>query len=101
MPKIIKPCLDPAEVDPSPVYYALESVAKFSGDCDDWVTIKVEIMQRLNPFYRRFFSTRDPKTKEQSMNDFEISLAERFRDLTGRTLILRTREQRRKIYGKI
>lgn len=101
MPKIIKPSLDPSIVDPSSVYSTLESVAKFSGDCDDWVTIKIEIMQRLNPYHRRFFSTRDPKTKEQSMNGFEIQLAEKFLALTGTTLILRTREQRRKIYGKI
>ncbi len=101
MPKVIKPCLDPREVDPSPVYKELDAVASFARDCDDWVTIKIEVMQRLNPYYRRFFSTRDPKTKEQSMNDFERDIAERFRSITGRTLILRTREERRKIYGKI
>jgi hypothetical protein len=101
MPKTVRKCLDPREVDPSPVYQELESVARTCDGIDDWVTVKVEIMQRLNPYYRRFFSTRDPKTKEQSMNEFEVEIARRYAELTGIELILRTREQRRAIYGKI
>jgi hypothetical protein len=58
-------------------------------------------MQRLNPSLRRLFSTRDRITKEQSLNDFERDLVERYRQKTGIFLIVRTREERREIYGKI
>jgi hypothetical protein len=93
--------LTPEDVDVSPVLAVLEEISIFAGDCDDWVTVKREVMQRLNPGLRRLFSTRDPLTKEQSMNSFEIMLAAKFYEHTGTKLILRTREERRQIYGSI
>jgi hypothetical protein len=47
------------------------------------------------------FSTRDSITKEQSLNDFERDLVKRYKQKTGINLIVRTREERREIYGKI
>ena len=93
--------LTPDDVDVSPVFDVLAEVAEYASDCDDWVTVKREIMQRLNPKMRRLFSTRDPITKEQSMNDFEVLLSDKFYEHTGTRLILRTREERREIYGSI
>lgn len=100
MPKN-KTKLKPEDVDISPVLEVLEEVSSYAGECDDWVTVKREIMQRLNPRLRRLFSTRDPITKEQSMNDFEAFLSAKFYEHTGVKLILRTREERREIYGSI
>jgi len=93
--------ITPNDVDVSPVLSVLDDVSEFAGGCDDWVTIKIEIMQRLHPSLRRLFSTRDRITKEQSLNDFEKDLVERYRQKTGIDLIVRTREERREIYGKI
>jgi len=93
--------ITPHDVDVSPVLHALDEIASFAEGCDDWVTIKIEIMQRLHPSLRRLFSTRDSITKEQSLNDFERDLVERYKQKTGIDLIVRTREERREIYGKI
>ena len=49
---------------------------------------------------RKNFSTRNPKTKEQSLNDFERELITYYRQITGVTLVLRTLEERRELdYG--
>ena len=74
-------------------------VASFGGGCDDWVTIKKEIMKGLNPSLRKNFSTRDPKTKEQSLNNFERDIISYYKDLTGVALKLRTLEERREMFG--
>ena len=75
----------------------LHLVSTFVGDCDDWVTIKKQIMKYLPPKIRKNFSTRDQKTKEQSINDFEKELINYYKGLTGVSLVLRTLDERRKL----
>jgi hypothetical protein len=74
-------------------------VSGFVGDCDDWVMIKKEIMKGLPPAVRKNFSTRDPKTKEQTLNKFEIELINYYCKVTGISLKLRTLAERREIFG--
>lgn len=80
---------------------ALEEAAHISkvalNNTDDWVTIKKIILRSIRSELRTSFSTRDPKTKEQSLNEFEIQLIEKYKELTGITLICRTREERKKL----
>ena len=72
-------------------------VASYADDCDDWVTIKKEIMRGIPSELRKNFSTRDPKTKEQNLNDFEKCLINYYKEHTGISLILRTLSERREM----
>ena len=66
---------------------------------DDWVTIKKIMLRSLHPDLRKSFSTRDPKTKEQSLNEFEKQLIIKYKEITGITLICRTLKERRELNG--
>jgi len=79
----------------------VEFVASYAGDCDDWVTIKKQIMLGIPSHLRKNFSRRDQKTKEQWLNDFEIYLISYYKDLTGVDLKLRTLAERRELFGDI
>jgi len=76
----------------------VDFVATYSGDCDDWVTIKKQVLLNLPPRLRKRFSTRDPKTKEQWLNDFEKELINYYRDTNGVDLVLRTLRERREMF---
>ena len=70
-------------------------VASYAGDCDDWVTIKKQLLLNLAPRLRKNFSTRDSKTKEQWLNEFEKYLINYYKEETGISLVLRTLDERR------
>ena len=65
---------------------ALKTVHSFV-DVDDWIVIKKELLKTLPAGLRRAFSTRDPITKRQHLNDFERRLMERWSEMTGRPCI--------------
>jgi hypothetical protein len=75
----------------------IQEVVMYVGDCDDWVTIKKEIMKGIPAALRKNFSTRDPKTKEQWLNDFDKMVINYYKEMTGVDLVLRTIEERRKL----
>lgn len=41
---------------------------------DNWITIKKYILRYSHPDIRKYFTTRHPKSKKHSLNDFETSL---------------------------
>jgi len=86
---------------PDRITVQLEEVASYVGDCDDWVTIKKEVMRGIPPALRKNFSTRHPKTKEQQLNEFEERLIERYESLTGIQLVLRSLDERRELFGPL
>ena len=73
---------------PLEILEALERVSSYFVDETDWMTFKKEVLKNLRPETRRLFSTRDPKTKGQSLNDFELKLIEHWFQRTGVTLVL-------------
>ena len=73
-------------------------ISSYVGDCDDWVTVKKQVLLNLAPRLRKNFSTRNPKTKEQWLNNFEKELINYYRDVTGVNLVLRSLDERRKIF---
>ncbi len=77
---------------------AVDLVFSYVGDCDDWVTVKKQILLNLPSKLRKNFSTRDPKTKEQSLNKFESDMIIYYKDSTGVQLILRTLAERRELF---
>lgn len=73
----------------------IDFVSLYVGDCDDWVTIKKQIMRGIPSSLRTNFSTRDPITKEQNLNQFEKTVINYYKNLTGVNLVLRTLQERR------
>ena len=73
-------CID--DFDPR-IKNTVDFVMKYAGSSDDWVLIKKEIMKSLPWQLRTNFSTRDRKTYEQRMNDFEKMIAEYWKSKTG------------------
>ena len=73
-------------------------VSEYVGDCDDWVTVKKQVLLNLPPAARKNFSTRNSKTKEQWLNDFEKDLIIYYKEMTGIDLVLRTLDERRELF---
>lgn len=67
---------------------AVDFVMSYAENSEDWVIVKKEIMKQLPWQLRVNFSTRDRKTYEQRMNDFERMLVEYWAERTGRRLLL-------------
>ena len=84
---------------PDRIVEQLEFVASYADDCDDWVTVKKEVMRGIPSPLRKNFSTRDPKTKEQQLNEFEKHVIEFWKEKTGTELKLRSLSERRKLFG--
>tara|TARA_R110000824_G_scaffold96509_6_gene231068 strand:+ start:389 stop:670 length:282 start_codon:yes stop_codon:yes gene_type:complete len=76
----------------------IDLVAKYCSDCDDWVTIKKEIMKGLPSGLRKLFSRRDPITKEQRPNNFDHLVINYYKDISGIELVIRTLKERREMF---
>ena len=86
---------------PSRVLEQIDFVSSYAANCDDWVEIKKQILLGIPSSLRTRFSTRDPKTKEQYLNNFEKMIIEYWKIKTGIDLKLRSLEERREIFGTI
>ena len=53
---------------------------------DDWLSMKKYLLRSLPADVRSHFSTRDPKTKKQNLNEFEIEIIKRYKKLTGKEI---------------
>jgi len=58
------------------VLSALKEVLSYASHVEDWLVVKKELLKILPPDERTSFSTRDPITKQQRMNEFEKKLSE-------------------------
>jgi len=74
---------------PSEIIRAIEEILVYFGREDSWMVFKKELLKTLNPKHRRGFSLRDPKTKQNSINTFERTIIEYWRELTGVQLVLK------------
>jgi len=83
--------------DRKQIFESVDFVSSYVGDCNDWVTIKKQIMRGIPSRLRKNFSTRDPITKEQNINQFEKDVINYYKELTGMNLILRTLDERREL----
>jgi 8-oxo-dGTP pyrophosphatase MutT (NUDIX family) len=68
---------------------ALLEVFKYARNVDDWIVVKKELLKTLSSDDRTVFSTRDPVTKKQSMNEFECELGALWSGMTGRALVFK------------
>lgn len=83
---------------PDRVAEQIEFVMSYASECDDWVEIKKQIMLGIPSNLRSNFSTRDPLTKEQCLNDFEKEIINYWKEKTGTHLKLRTLAERRDLF---
>ncbi len=61
----------------------LNIASKVLGSDDDWMDFKKIMLKTLPSSMRKKFSTRDPKTKKQTLNDFEIKMIDIYFKKTG------------------
>jgi hypothetical protein len=73
----------------------LLEIRNYAMNVKDWQTIKKEILKSLPPSDRKFFSTRDPYTKQQTLNEFERTVVEKWEKLTSVKLIIKSRDARK------
>ena len=66
----------------------IDLAAKVLGKQDSWMDFKKIMLRSLPPKMRKKFSTRDPVTKQQSLNQFEERVIESYYRKTGIKLIL-------------
>jgi hypothetical protein len=81
---------------PPKIIDQISLISQYAEDCDDWVTIKKEIMKSIPSQMRKLFSRRDPITKEQSPNEFDLAVIDYYYETTGIKLKIRTLDERRK-----
>jgi hypothetical protein len=72
---------------------AISFVAGYVGGTTDWIVIKKELLKTLSPEDRRYFSTRDPVTKKQGLNNFEKIVMEKWYQTTGNRPIFMGRNE--------
>ena len=53
---------------------------------DDWLSMKKYLLRSLPTDIRSHFSTRDPKTKKQNINEFEVEIIKRYEKMTGKEM---------------
>lgn len=68
---------------PKRVIEELEMISQLAGQEQDWMVVKRLLLLSLPSRMRTLFSTRDPKTKRQTLNSFEKELIELYNDMTG------------------
>lgn len=68
---------------PKRVVEELTLIAELAGQEEDWMVVKRLLLLSLPPKLRTLFSTRDAKTKMQSLNDFEKKLIQMYYGMTG------------------
>ena len=79
---------------PEQVASAVDYVATYLGDNDDWVDVKIEIMNSLRPELRRLFSRRDQATRDQVVSEFDRAVMERYNSVSGVSLVVRPLRER-------
>jgi len=81
---------------PRKIIVQIHEVSSYAGSCDDWVTIKKEILKGIPSCLRKKFSRRNSLTKEQEPNDFDRDVINYYREYTGIELKIRPLAERKK-----
>jgi hypothetical protein len=63
-------------------------VYNYAPDIGEWKILKKELLKTLHPDYRKFFSTRDQRTKALNFNDLEKEIVEEWKKIAGVDLYL-------------
>ena len=68
---------------PNRVLEELTLIATVAKNESSWISIKKQLLLSLPPKLRKLFSTRDAKTKRQSLNIFENQIIDVYEEMTG------------------
>ena len=68
---------------PNRVLEELTLIATVAGNENNWISIKKQLLLSLPQKLRKLFSTRDAKTKKQSLNLFENHIIDVYEKMTG------------------
>ena len=68
---------------PNRILEELTLIATVAGNESNWISIKKQLLLALPSKLRKLFSTRDAKTKRQSLNIFENHLIDAYEKMTG------------------
>lgn len=66
---------------------ALQFIHSYAPNIDEWILLKKELLKTLPVEIRKKFSTRDPKTKKHSINQFEQSIIDEWNKLTEKLIV--------------
>ena len=72
----------------SKIEEAINFVHSYAPSIKEWKVLKKELLKCLHPNQRKLFSTRDPSTKKIIINQFELSLIDKWKTITGVDLYL-------------
>ena len=68
---------------PERIIDELVFIAGYGSQDGQWMPVKKYLLLSIPSEMRKMFSTRDPKTKKQSLNEFEKVVIDIYEDLTG------------------
>ena len=68
---------------PNKIIQEIDNLVKNDPNCEDWMELKRYLLTCINPELRAKFSTRDPKTKRQRLNDFEETVIDFYESTAG------------------
>jgi len=68
---------------PSKIIQEIDVLIKNDVSCEDWMELKRYLLKCINSELRTKFSTRDPKTKCQRLNDFEKKIIDFYESVSG------------------
>jgi len=68
---------------PQKIIDELTIIANSGVKGEAWMPVKKYLLLSIPSKMRKNFSTRDPKTKKQSLNDFERSIIDIYESMTG------------------
>ena len=68
---------------PKRIIDELAQIAGSGSEEEDWMPVKKYLLLSIPSKMRKNFSTRDPKTKKQSLNDFEQGVIDIYEGMTG------------------
>ena len=77
---------------PPEITAVMDEVFEYAPQIDSWIVLKRELLNNLPINLRRLFSTRNQQTKRTWTNEFELALAKRWTELTGRQIIFKDDE---------
>jgi hypothetical protein len=74
---------------PTTVMDAISQVIKYASGASRWNVVKNELLRCLHSNDRKLFSTRDPLTKQQSLNEMEREIVALWLEFGGNDLLVR------------
>lgn len=67
---------------------AIKFVHSYAPDIKEWKVLKKELLKFLPSDCRKVFSTRDSLTKKMNFNEFEKTVVDYWKEITGAELYL-------------